>query len=191
MDPKDPKNPDPKGSNPPADPDNGGEDDGGTPKTYSQDELDSANAKARRAAEDSTRKKLEKQYEDQRAKDKAEWERQAALSAEDKANEERKAKDDELAQKEREIALRENRADARELLQEKSISADLVDWVVDVDADKTKDNIEKLEKVWNKAIEDGVAKKVAGSTPKDKSTPKGGSDDSKTSTRDLLYGKKG
>jgi hypothetical protein len=44
-----------------------------------------------------------------------------------------------------------------------------VEWVIDVDEAKTKANIDAFEKVWSKAIEEGVKAKIEGNTPTDKS----------------------
>lgn len=43
----------------------------------------------------------------------------------------------------------------------------MVDFVIDIDADKTSDNINKLEKAFNKAVEAGVKAKLAGTSPED------------------------
>ena len=137
-----------------------------TPKTFTQEDVDrAAAARAKRAEE-----KFNKDLEARLKKEREDWERQAKLTAEEKADEDRKRMEQETAEKLRDITLRENRADARELLQEKNISADLVDFVVDVDPDKTKDNIDSLEKAFLKAVEQGVNDRLKGQTPKDKST---------------------
>ncbi|NCU39202.1 DUF4355 domain-containing protein, partial [Candidatus Saccharibacteria bacterium] len=65
----------------------------------------------------------------------------------------------------------------------------LVDFVVDVDADKTKDNVNQLEKAYAAAVKAGVDKALAGTTPKDTSATKPQTDE-KLSTKDLLFGKK-
>ena len=137
-----------------------------TPKTFTQEELEKTLSerlkREREKADKALAEKLKAERED--------WERQAKLSAEEKEAETRKKEAEKTAAREREITLRENRADARELLQEKNISADLVDFVVDVDPDKTKENIDSLEKVFLKAVEAGVNERLKGDTPKDKST---------------------
>jgi hypothetical protein len=117
------------------------------------------------------REKQQKEFDEKLKTELAERDRLAKLSAEEKAAEESKKREQENSSRERDIILRENRADARELLQEKNISTDLVDFVVDVDADKTKENIENLEKAFLKAVEIGVAEKMKGKTPEDKSKP--------------------
>lgn len=115
------------------------------------------------------REQADKRLADELKKNREDWERQAKLSAEEKEAEEKKTREAETAKREREITLRENRAEARELLVEKGISTDLVGIVVDVDLDKTKENIDALEKSFTKAVEAGVAKRLKGDTPKDKS----------------------
>lgn len=117
------------------------------------------------------RLKREREKFDERLKaELAEQQRLAKLSAEEKEAEERKRREQETAERERGIILRENRADAREILQEKNISTDLVDFVVDVDPDKTKENINNLEAAFTKAVEAGIADRLKGQTPTDKST---------------------
>lgn len=63
------------------------------------------------------------------------------MTEEERLSEARKQKDDELAQKERSITLRENRADAIEMLAEQNIDTKLVDFVVDIDNGKTAENV--------------------------------------------------
>jgi hypothetical protein len=162
-----------------------GEEGNEEPKTFSQEDLDRIAAKTRAEV----KAKADKAAADAIKKAREEWEAEAKLTAEEKVKKENEKRETELAEKLRSIAIRENRAEARDILQEKAISTDLVDWVVDEDIDKTKENIEKLETAWNKAIEDGVNKKMAGSTPKDKSTPVNSTPAGKADTRSLLYGK--
>ena len=122
-----------------------------------------------------------------------ERDRQAQLSAEEKAAEETKKREDALATREHDLLIRENRAIARELFQEKGISTELLDYVVDTDTEKTKQNFATLEKAWNKAVEAGVEKKMAGHTMTDptsatREAKANGGD--KKSTADILYGRK-
>ena len=111
--------------------------------------------------------RLEKQLAEKLKQEREDWERQSKLTAEQRAEEERKKLHEELSEKERNLALRENRADARELLIERGIDSTLVDFVVDVDADNTKDNVTQLEKAYAQAVKAGVDKALAGTTPKD------------------------
>jgi len=135
------------------------------PKTFTQEDVDKiAGERAKREQE-----KADKQLKETLKKEREDWERQAKLSSEEKNSEASKKREAESADRERGITLRENRADAREVLQSKNISSDLVDFVVDVDKDKTNENIDNLEKAFLKAVETGVAEKLKGDTPTDKS----------------------
>lgn len=135
----------------------------GDSKTFTQDQLDAV-LKERLERE---RKTSEEQTQKAVAQALADAERKAKLTAEERAAEESRKRADELADKERTIALRENRADAREALLSKNIPTDLVDFVIDVDAEKTMDNIVIIEKAFNKAVEEGVAAKLKGKAPED------------------------
>lgn len=100
----------------------------------------------------------------------AEYERQAKLTQEEKDKEARTKREAELKQREDNITLRERRLQAQELLTSKNIPIDLVDFVVDLDESKTKDNIEKLAKSYNKSVETGVTDKLKGKPPVDYGT---------------------
>jgi hypothetical protein len=97
----------------------------------------------------------------------ADYDRKQKMTEEERLSEARKQKDDELAEKERSITLRENRADAVEMLAQRNIDTKLVDFVVDIDADKTAENVKALEKAFNEAVSKGVEAKLAGRTPTD------------------------
>jgi hypothetical protein len=138
----------------------------GDKKTFTQEDLEKALSerlkREREKADKALAEKLKSERED--------WERQAKLSASEKETETQKKREAETAERERGITLRENRAEARDLLSEKSIPAALVDFVVDVDLDKTKANIDVLEEAYLKAVEAGVNDKLKGQTPVDKTT---------------------
>lgn len=135
-------------------------------KTLTQEEFEKALSERLKRE----REKADKERAEALKKEREEWERQAKLSEEERKAEERKRMEQETAQKLRDITLRENRADAREILQEKNISTELVDFVVDVDADKTRENIINLESAFTKAVEAAVADRLKGQTPPDKSS---------------------
>lgn len=97
----------------------------------------------------------------------ADYDRKQKMTEEERLNEARKQKDDELAEKERNITLRENRADAIEQLAKLNIDTKLVDFVVDIDPNKTAENVKALEKAFNEAVSKGVEAKLAGKTPTD------------------------
>ena len=139
------------------------EDKGSNSKTFTQDEVNAIVQK--RMAEVGA--KNDERTKSAIAEAIAEHDRKQKLTEEERLNEERKARDEELAEKERNITLRENRADAVEKLAELNIDTKLVDFVVDIDKDKTSENIDKLSKAFNNAVEKGVKEKLAGKTPTD------------------------
>lgn len=109
----------------------------------------------------------------------AEYERQAKLTQEEKDREAKTKREAELKERENAITLRERRIQAQELLSQKNIPIDLVDFVVDLDESKTKDNIEKLAKTYSKSVETGVTDKLKGQPPKDFSSNNSNTDKSK------------
>lgn len=109
----------------------------------------------------------------------AEYERQAKLTQEEKDKEARTKREAELKERENNITLRERRLQAQELLSQKNIPIDLVDFVVDLDETKTKENVEKLAKTYSKSVETGVTGKLKGTPPVDFSNQNNSADKSK------------
>ena len=97
----------------------------------------------------------------------AEERRQAKLTEEEREKEAKTKREAELKERENSLTLRERKLQAQELLSQKNIPIDLVDFVVDLDETKTKDNIEKLAKTYNKSVETGVTDKLKGNPPTD------------------------
>ena len=133
------------------------------PTTFTQEQVNDIVSK--RLAEANT--KADKRLKDEVAKALAEAERQSKLSEAEREKEFKAKQEQELNDREHAITLRERRADAKDALVEKNIDPSLVDFVVDVDADKTQANIDKLEKAFTKAVEAGVKAKLAGTSPED------------------------
>ena len=139
---------------------------GQEPRTFSQDEVNKIISKRVNKINAKNSKKTAKAIESALAN----YECKANLSKEKKTHEEQERLKSELANKERDLLIRENRAEAREILQEKSMPSIFVDYVVDEDLDKTKENINKFEKVWNETVAKEIKKKLVGRTPIDPST---------------------
>lgn len=132
-------------------------------KTFSQTDMDNLAGKIRSE---------EKAKNDQAIKEAvanaiAEYDRQAKLTEEEREKEAKSKREAELKTREEKITLRERKLQAKELLQEKNIPTELVDFVIELDETKTKENIEKLAKTYNKAVEIGVTDKLKGTPPKD------------------------
>lgn len=97
----------------------------------------------------------------------AEYERKAKMSQEERENEAKTKRETELQEREKNITLRERQIEAREMLANKGLSTDLVKFVVDVDSDKMKLNVDELAKTYNKSVEHSVSEKLKGQAPKD------------------------
>ena len=89
----------------------------------------------------------------------------AGMDAESKAQYEKEQADKKLADREAEIARRELRADARELLSEKGINQDFLDQLVGKDMKDTKARIEAFKARYDADVQAQVEKRMVGKTP--------------------------
>lgn len=136
---------------------------GNAGKTFTQADMDNLAGKIRN--EEKT--KNEQAIKDAVAQAIAEERRQAQLTVDERESEAKQKREAELKAREDDITLRERRLMAQEMLSQKNIPIDLVDFVVDLDESKTKENIEKLAKTYNKSVENGVTDKLKGTPPTD------------------------
>ena len=132
-------------------------------KTFSQEELNTIVSQRLKEVKD----KQDETVKNAVAQAIAEERRQAKLSEEEREKEAKTRREAELKAREENLTLRENKIKAQELLSQKNIPIDLVEFVVDLDESKTKDNIEKLAKTYNKSVETGVTDKLKGTPPTD------------------------
>lgn len=89
----------------------------------------------------------------------------AGMDADSKAAYEKQQEEKKLAEREAGIALRELKADARELLAEKDVPAEFLDMLVGKDLEATKGNIDAFKKQFDAAVQSQVEKRLAGKTP--------------------------
>lgn len=144
-------------------------------KTFSQADMDNLAGKIR----SEEKAKYDELVKNAVANALKEQERQAKLTQEEREKEARTKQEAELKERENNITLRERRLEAQELLQSKHIPIELVDFIVDLDETKTKENIEKLAKTYNKSVENGVTDKLKGTPPTDFSNLDNNTDKSK------------
>lgn len=119
-----------------------------------QSETDKRVTEALKTAEKTWSKKLDEEL------------RKSKLTEEEKYKEELAERENRIAEKEKQIALMENKATATKLLTEKGISVELVDLVVADDADTMKVKIEALEKTFSTNVKTEVEKRLAGGAPR-------------------------
>lgn len=140
-----------------------GANNGGNNKSFTQQDLDDLAGKVRREE----KAKYEKLAQDSVAAAIKEYERQAKLSQEEREKEARTKREQELADRELSITLRERTIEAKDALLKEGVPVDLVDFVVDKDQEKTKSNVTKLAAAYKKAVEAGIAEKLKGKVPTD------------------------
>lgn len=139
-------------------------------KTLTQDEVD-------RIVQDRLAKAMEKaEQEKQEAVAKAT--ELAQLDSQEREKKLAEMHEQEMMEKDRALSLRENKLEAIDILSKSNIPVNLVDYVVDVDKNKTIDNTNNFVKLFNEQVSLAVAEKLKGEAPKDitinentKSTP--------------------
>lgn len=137
-------------------------------KTFTQSDMDSLASKVR-AEEKAKRETL---INDAVTSAIAEYERKAKLTEEEREKEIRTQREKEISDREKNITMRERKIEALELLAQKGLSKDLVDFVVDLDNEKMLSKVDTLAKTYNKSVESTVQEKLKGQAPKDFSTKK-------------------
>lgn len=130
----------------------------GTEKTFTQTELNKIIA--------DRLKSEQKRWEKKAADEKAEAERVAAMTADEKSKHEREKQEKALADREAALTKRERTALAKEFLAEKNVPAVLVGAVDISDPDGIEASAAAVAKAFSEAISAEVAKKLAGAPPK-------------------------
>ena len=80
----------------------------------------------------------------------------------------------ELAEREREFNLAQNKLEASKVLANRGLPIEFVDYIVAEDADTMLDNINTFDKAFKAAVADAVSKKLASPTPKSSSVKQTG-----------------
>ena len=97
----------------------------------------------------------------------ADYDRKQKMSEAERAAEASKEREDELTKREREIAIRENTARAKEILSDRNIPTSLVKYIATDDADETDENVEAFAADWGKAIQAAIKDAARGTAPRD------------------------
>ena len=127
-------------------------------KTYTQEEL--------QAESDRRVNQARSKWEKETSKKLTEAEKLGKMSQEDQLKYQLEQKEAQLVAKEREFTLRDNKIAAMKALSEKEIPADLVDFVVNEDAETMFENINKLDKYIKAAVANQIKARLASPTPK-------------------------
>ena len=128
------------------------------PKTYTEEEMQAEIDRRVTAAMKKAEKKSQEKVK--------EAEKLARMDADEKHRYELEQREKAIEEGERKLALAENKAECSKILASKGISTDLVDFVVDVDADTMQANINLLQKAFTESVRAEVEKRLASETPK-------------------------
>lgn len=131
-------------------------------KTYTQEEVDALLQQEADRRVSSALKKAEKKNQEKIK----EAEKLAKLSEQERFQYELEQREKKIAEKEKQMALMENKAEASKALNDRGISIALADFVVAEDADTMMENIKLLEDEFKKSVKAEVEKRLAGSSPK-------------------------
>lgn len=107
-----------------------------------------------------------KKAERKNAEKMKEAEKLAKMNADEKFQYELEQREKAIAEKEKALALAENKNAASKILADKGISLELVDFIIAEDADTMKSNISLLEKAFKQSVKAEVEKRLGSSTPK-------------------------
>ena len=137
------------------------------PKTYTQEELDAllqreTDRRVTEALKKANKKNEEKVKEAQRL---------AQMNEEEKFRYQLEQREKAIEEKEKALALAENKNEAGKILAEKGLSLALVDFVVAEDAETMNQNISLLEKEFNKSVKAEVEKRLSSKAPKQNLPP--------------------
>lgn len=139
-----------------------GADENTEPKTYTQEELDAllqreTDRRVTEALKKANKKNEEKVKEAQRL---------AQMNEEEKFRYQLEQREKAIEEKEKALALAENKNEAGKILAEKGLSLALVDFVVAEDAETMNNNISLLDKAFKQSVKAEVEKRLGSSTPK-------------------------
>lgn len=131
-------------------------------KTYTQAEVDKliqseADKRVTDALKKADRKKADAIKEAQKL---------AAMNESEKYKYELDQREAAIADKEKQLALAENKNECAKILSDKDLPIGLVDFVVDVDADAMQTKIKTLDKYFKQAVKNEVDKRLSSNTPK-------------------------
>ena len=131
-------------------------------KTYTQEEVDKL---LQSEVDRRITSALKKQAKNNEAKIK-EAQKLAQMNESEKFQYELEQREKAIAEKEKALALAENKNEASKILADKGLSLDLVDFVIAEDAETMNSNIRLLDKAFKDSVKREVEKRLGSSAPK-------------------------
>ena len=136
-------------------------------KIYSAEEVNKMIEEGRKQALEEANKKAEERFQNKMK----ESEKLAKMNEEEKLRYQLEQREKAIEEKEKALALAENKNEAGKILAEKGLSLALVDFVVAEDAETMNQNISLLEKEFNKSVKAEVEKRLSSKAPKQNLPP--------------------
>ena len=131
-------------------------------KTYTAEEVNKMIEEGRKQALEEANKKAEERFQNKMK----ESEKLAKMNEEEKLRYQLEQREKAIEEKEKALALAENKNEASKILAEKGLSLSLVDFVVAEDAETMNKNISLLDKAFKQSVKAEVEKRLGSSTPK-------------------------
>lgn len=131
-------------------------------KIYSAEEVNKMIEEGRKQALEEANKKAEERFQNKMK----ESEKLAKMNEEEKLRYQLEQREKAITEKEKALALAENKNEASKILAEKGLSLSLVDFVVAEDAETMNNNISLLDKAFKQSVKAEVEKRLGSSTPK-------------------------
>lgn len=131
-------------------------------KIYSAEEVNKMIEEGRKQALEEANKKAEERFQNKMK----ESEKLAKMNEDEKLRYELEQREKAIEEKEKALALAENKNEASKILAEKGLSLSLVDFVVAEDAETMNNNISLLDKAFKQSVKAEVEKRLGSSTPK-------------------------
>lgn len=135
---------------------------GDAPKTYTEEEVQALLQQEGDRRVSSAQKKWQKDLENKMA----EAEKLKNMDESQRREYEYEQKLRELEDRERDFAITQNKLEATKVLANRHLPVEFVDYIVAEDAETMMNNITTFEKMFNSAVADAVANKIASPAPK-------------------------
>lgn len=135
---------------------------GDAPKTYTEEEVQALLQKEGDRRVSSAQKKWEKDLENKMA----EAEKLRNMDESQRKEYEYTQKLQELEQREKDFAIAQNKVEAMKVMSNRNLPVEFIDYIVAEDAETMMTNINTFEKMFNSAVADAVAKRIASPAPK-------------------------
>ena len=102
-----------------------------------------------------------------------EAEKLASMSATEKYQYELEQREQAIAEKEHQLLLAENRAEASKILADKGLSLTFIDFVIDETAEAMNEKINTIDRAFKACVKQEVERRLGTSAPKSPTTPTG------------------